>query len=53
MLEFKNGEQRRLEARGPIWYPTGRSLCSQHSKLKIKDIVQFLVAYSAPLNIKT
>jgi len=30
--------RRQLKARGPVWGPTGPSLYSQHSKLKITDI---------------
>ena len=36
-----------LKARGPVWGPTGLFVCSQHSKLKIKDICQPFVAYPA------
>ena len=43
----QNGIQRQLKARGPVWGPTGPSLCSQHSKLKITDIGQPFVACPA------
>ena len=42
-----NGVRRKLNARGPIWGPTGPSLCSQHSKLKMKGIGHPFVAYPA------
>ena len=37
-IGVQNGIQRQLKARGPVWGPTGPSLCSRHSKLKITDI---------------
>ena len=40
----QNGIQRQLKARGPVWGPTGSSLCSQHSKLKVTDISQPFMA---------
>jgi len=43
----QNGKQRQLKARGPVWGPTGPFLCSQHSKLKIRDIGQPFVACPA------
>ena len=39
-IGVQNGIQRQLKARGPVWGPTGPSLCSQHSKLKVTDIGQ-------------
>jgi len=46
-IGVKNGIRRQLKARGPVWGPTGPFLCSQHSKLKIKDISQPFVACPA------
>jgi len=46
-IEVQNGIRRQLKARGPVWGPTGPSLCSQHSKLKIIDIGQPFVACPA------
>jgi len=46
-IGVQNGIQRRLKARGPVWGPTGPSLHSQHSKLKITDIGQPFVACPA------
>jgi len=43
----QNGIQRQLKARGPVCGPTGPSLCSQHSKLKVTDIGQPFVAWPA------
>ena len=40
----KNGIRRQLKARGPVWGPTGPSLCLKHSKSKITDIGQPFVA---------
>ena len=37
-IGVQNGIRRQLKARGPVWGPTGPSLCSQHSKLKGADI---------------
>ena len=39
-LGVQNGIRRQLKASGPVWGPTGPLLCSQYSKLKIKDIGQ-------------
>ena len=41
-IGVQNGIRRQLNARGPVWGPTGPFLCSQHSKLiqKITDIGQ-------------
>ena len=36
-----------MKARGPVWGPTGPSLCSQHSKLKMTDIGKPFVACPA------
>ena len=46
-IGVQNGIRRQLKARSPVWGPTGPSLCSQHSKLKIKDIGQPFVACPA------
>ena len=46
-IGVQNGLQRQLKIRGPVWGPTGPSLCSRHSKLKITDIGQPLVACPA------
>jgi len=43
----KNGIQRQFKARGPVWGPTGPSLYSQHSKLKITDNGQPFMACPA------
>ena len=46
-LGVQNGIQRQLKARGPVWGPNGPFLCSQHPKLKIKDIGWSFVAFPA------
>ena len=43
----QNGIRRQLKARGSVWGPTGPTLCSQHSKLKITGIGQPFVACPA------
>jgi len=43
-IGVQNGMRRQMKARGPVWGPTGPSLCSQHSKLKITEIGQPFVA---------
>ena len=46
-IGVQNGIGGQLKARGPVWGPTGPFLCSQHSKLKITDIIQSFVACPA------